>query len=286
MTPAEYCRACTKKAHSSFYYPMLLLPAPERQAMFALYAFCREVDDAVDNSLDPARASHDLSVWRREIRETFEGRPTHPVTLEILRATRYFPLPPQPFYEILNGMEMDLTQNRYSSLAELKIYCRKVAVAVGRVAVRIFGLASPEADRFAFNLGQALQLTNILRDVSEDARRGRIYLPQELLQEHGVNEADLLDHRWSPALAKAMERLADEAQLHFLKASALANQDRRRLLPAILMGEIYQAQLTQLRRHRFMVFPKPPGLSGLAKGGIALTTLLREYRRHARLPRS
>lgn len=253
--------------------------------MFALYAFCREVDDAVDNNWDPVRAGHDLAIWRRELRETFEGRPTHPVTLEILRATRHFPLPPQAFHEILNGMEMDLTQNRYQTLAELKIYCRKVAVAVGRIAVRIFGLASLEADRFALNLGLALQLTNILRDVAEDARRGRIYLPGEMLQAHGVPESDLLDLRWSPALAGVMEALAEEANQHFLKAKALANQDRRRLLPAILMGEIYQAQLARLRKDNFAVFPQSKGLSTLAKGGIALLTLLREQHRRSRMIR-
>lgn len=282
MTPAEYCRARTRKAHSSFYYPMLLLPAAARQAMFALYAYCREVDDAVDNSWDPQRARHDLAVWRRELKETFQGRATHPVTLEILRASKHYPLPAQLFHEILNGMEMDLDQNRYQSLAELKIYCRKVAVAVGRLAVRIFGLANPEADRFALNLGLALQLTNILRDVVEDARRGRIYLPGELLRAHGVAEVDILDTRWTPALAEVMTVLADEAEMHFLKAKALANLDRRRLLPAILMGEIYQAQLDQLRRARFDLFSRPVGLSTLAKGRIALVTLGRELWRQFR----
>lgn len=275
MNSAQYCRKTTHRARSSFFLPFLFLAPQRRAAMYALYAFCREVDDIVDSDLPKEEARLRLDGWRQELRRAFAGDANHPVSIEVALYQRLFGLPTQPFYDILDGMEMDLTQNRYQTLDALAVYCHKVAVAVGRVAMRIFLQGSQEEDTleatqkekchhaFAQHLGMALQLTNILRDVAEDAGMGRIYLPQQLLVETGVTEEDILHNRWNAPLAEAMRRLADVARHHYQAADTLITlpKERRKLRPAFLMAAIYQVHLQSLRHDHFNCFEPRPSLS-------------------------
>lgn len=298
MTPAQYCRHKTHKARSSFFLPFFFLSPPRRSALYALYAFCREVDDIVDGPLPREEARFRLDAWRQELRHTFEGSPQHPVSREIARYQPCFALPTAPFYDILDGMEMDLEHNRYPTLEALELYCHRVAVAVGLISLHIFAHDPPTATQaaasterpphpptppapphpLAQHLGMALQLTNILRDVSEDAKMGRIYLPQDLLKRTGANEADVLHNRWTPQLAEAMRQLGEEAQQHFQKAeeSLPVSAERHRMLPAFLMSGIYQAYLTRLRQNQFGLLHPLPSFSTSTKLWILGRTWWRE----------
>ena len=288
MTSAQYCRQMTRRSNSSFFLPFLFLPAQRRAAMYALYAFCREVDDIVDSGLTKENARLRLDAWRLELRHAFVGTPNHPISIEVAYYQRLFVLPKQPFYDILDGMEMDLEQNRYQTLEALTLYCHKVAVAVGLVAIRIFSYDSQEnycedstCNTFAQHLGMALQLTNILRDVAEDAGMGRIYIPQQLLQETGAADTDILHNRWTLPLAEAMRRLAKVAQQHYQEADALITSPRvrRQLRPAFLMAGIYQAYLEQLQHNNFNCFDSVPRLSIPTKLWIVWRTWWREKNR-------
>ena len=281
MTPQHYCRAKTKRSRSSFYYPMLFLEKSRRTAMYTLYAFCREVDDIVDDNRPPESAREALAGWRKELEAVFSGKPRHPVGLELARIKSVFNLPPRPFFEIIEGMEMDLNQQRYATLEKLLVYCQKVAVAVGWASLQIFSHQHPNdvwdptrKAAFAHHLGIAFQLTNILRDVAEDARRGRIYLPAETLQQAGASEADILNLRWSRALALAMADIGREAENHFQKAHALAQDPKQRpiLFPALVMSGIYHAYLKQMQKRDFNTLHHPIKLSTPAKLWIAWRT--------------
>ena len=281
MTSALYCRVKTRRSNSSFFLPFLFLAPQRRSAMYALYAFCREVDDIVDSDLPKVEARFRLNAWRQELRHAFAGSAHHPVGIEVARYQPLFSLPQQPFYDILDGMEMDLAHNRYHTLEDLTLYCRKVAVAVGIVSMAIFlhdGSEKVEASadttepmnnhqQFAWHLGVALQLTNILRDVGEDADMGRIYLPQQLLQEHGVSEEDVLKKRWSSALAEVLRQLAEEAQHHYQQADVLIStlEERRKLRPAFMMAAIYQTYLQRLQHNQFNCFDASMTLSTPSK---------------------
>lgn len=285
MTPAQYCKKKTIAANSSFFLPFLFLTPQRRSAMYALYAFCREVDDIVDGGLPKQEARSRLEGWRQTLHQAFSGTADHPVGVEVGRYQQVFDLPTQPFYDILDGMEMDLLQNRYQTLEELAVYCHKVAVAVGLLAVRIFVHDDSEesveisvCETFAQHLGMAFQLTNILRDVAEDGRMGRIYLPQQLLQAAAVSEADVLHGRWTPSLAKVMRQLGDVAKQHYQDADTLIGsaRERRRLRPAFLMAGIYQTYLERLRCRDFDCFGVFPGFSLAAKIGILWRVWWRE----------
>ncbi|MBF0096037.1 MAG: presqualene diphosphate synthase HpnD [Magnetococcales bacterium] len=263
MTPADYCRRKTLAANSSFFLPFFFLPPPRRGAMYALYAFCREVDDVVDSGLPTSEAAAQLQAWRERLRLGFAGQGEHPIIQELIRYRTLFALPEEPFYEILAGMEMDLSCHRYQDLAQLQRYCYRVAVTVGVLAVRIFshgqepsGWSAERGHLFAQHLGEALQLTNIVRDVAEDARMGRIYLPLQWLQEAGVQETDLLHARDSAALRGVLQRLAARAEESYRAADALLPQaeERRMLLPALFMGAIYRQSLQRLQRAGFPCF--------------------------------
>ena len=180
MTPDEYCRQKAAQSGSSFYYSFLFLPPPKRNAITALYAFCREVDDVVDEVPDPGVARTKLAWWRQEIARAFDGTPQHPVAQALAPVVREFALPLDQFQTILDGMAMDLEQSRYLDFSALELYCHRVAGVVGLMSAEIFGYTDPKAKGYARDLGVAFQLTNICRDVGEDARRGRIYLPQRI----------------------------------------------------------------------------------------------------------
>ena len=270
VTPRDYCRDRTRRARSSFYLPLFFLSPDRRTAMYALYAFCREVDDIVDRDPPEETARVQLARWRDELTAAFAGRPQHPVAVELARVRPLFRLPTEPFFAIIDGMEMDLDRRRYPDLATLTLYCRRVAVAVGELAMAIFchGRAGappdPEwAGRFAHHLGMAFQLTNILRDVAEDARMGRIYLPGDALHAAGVTETAILAGHWSPALGRVMADLAATAEDHYRQAEAMAGSlaERRILMPALVMSGIYRAQLQRLRDGGFRRIGDPPTLS-------------------------
>ncbi len=274
MTPTAYCRDKTRRARSSFYYPLFFLSPNRRDAMYALYAFCREVDDIVDRGLHEEIARVKLNWWRGELTAVFGGRPHHPVAVELARIRATFNLPEPPFFAIIDGMEMDLNQQRYPDLEALTGYCQRVAVAVGEIAMSIFCQDRPEVTpdplrerRFAHHLGMAFQLTNILRDVAEDARMGRIYLPGDRLRAAGVAESDILHGRWSRGLGGVLHDLAEVAQSHYRQAERMprSRAERQILMPALVMSGIYQAQLHRLREGGFHCFEPPPPLSTLEK---------------------
>jgi phytoene synthase len=259
-------------AGTSFYMAMRLLPEPRREAMYAIYAFCREVDDIADeeNPLPVKQAM--LDEWRREIDRIYAGTATLPLARVLAADAKTFDLKREDFLAIVDGMAMDAERDiRAPSLAELDLYCDRVASAVGRLSVRAFGDSSAAADRVAHHLGRALQLTNILRDLAEDAERGRLYLPRDLLVDVGIiaTEPDaVLNH---PSLGDACDALADIAEDHFAQARAAMKQCARRAMrPARAMGAVYHAQLVMLRKRGWHRFAEPVKLSKPAKLWIAL----------------
>ncbi|HEX9179817.1 MAG TPA: presqualene diphosphate synthase HpnD, partial [Burkholderiales bacterium] len=189
MSPDQYCQEKAAQSGSSFYYSFLFLPPEKRRAITALYAFCREVDDVVDECSDPILARTKLAWWRQELTGAFAGNPQHPVTRALAPAVERFGLPLEQFQEIIDGMEMDLDQDRYADFRSLALYCHRVAGVVGLLSAEIFGYQDRATLKYAHELGLAFQLTNIVRDVGEDARRGRIYLPMDELAQFGVAPA-------------------------------------------------------------------------------------------------
>jgi phytoene synthase len=259
-------------AGTSFYMAMRLLPEPRREAMYAIYAFCREVDDIADeeNPLPVKQAM--LDEWRREIDRVYAGTSNLPLARILATDAKTFDLRREDFLAIIDGMAMDAERDiRAPSLGDLDLYCDRVASAVGRLSVRAFGDSSAAADRVAYHLGRALQLTNILRDLAEDAERGRLYLPRDLLVDVGIITTEphaVLHH---PSLGDACEALADIAEDHFAKAHAAMKQCARRAMkPARAMGAVYRAQLVMLRRRGWQRFAEPVKLSKPKKLWIAL----------------
>ena len=248
--PRAAIRARVAAAGTSFYWAMRLLPEARREGMFAIYAYCREVDDIADSDAPPAAKRADLAQWRREVDAIFAGKAARPLSRVLADVARAYRLRREDFLAIIDGMEMDAAADiRAPSLVELDLYCDRVASAVGRLSVRIFGSDLPAADRVAWALGRALQLTNILRDLAEDAARGRLYLPREYLVEAGIattEPAAVLRH---PALAGACDRLAALADQRFAEAAAAMREcPRRAMRPAAVMGAVYRQILHRLRQ--------------------------------------
>jgi presqualene diphosphate synthase len=259
-------------AGTSFYWAMRLLPASRREAMYAIYAFCREVDDIADSDDAPAVKQAGLDRWRREIDAIYAGTSALPLGLILAADAATFHLRREDFLAVIDGMAMDAEREiRAPSLAELDLYCDRVASAVGRLSVRAFGGDSAAADRVAHHLGRALQLTNILRDLAEDAERGRLYLPRELLVDVGIIATTpdaVLQH---PSLGDACDALADIAERHFADArAAMAQCPRRAMRPARAMGAVYHAQLVRLRARGWRRFAEPIKLSTPVKLWLAL----------------
>ena len=259
-------------AGTSFYLAMRLLPEPRRDAMYAIYAFCREVDDIADEENPLAVKQEMLDDWRGEIDGIYEGGATRPLARILAADARTFALRREDFLAIIEGMAMDAARDiRAPSLAELDLYCDRVASAVGRLSVRAFGDSSASADRVAHHLGRALQLTNILRDLAEDAERGRLYLPRDLLVAVGIiaTEPNAVLHH--PSLGNACDALADIAEDHFAQARlAMKECSRRAMRPARAMGAVYHAQLARLRARGWQRFAEPVKLSKPTKLWIAL----------------
>lgn len=242
----RFCRDVTRRSASSFYYALRLLAPPRRKALYAVYAFCRAVDDAVDDS-DPAESPRLVAEWRAELARCYQGTPLHPVTVALCASLERFPIPQSALSAIVDGVEMDLVKRRYASFAELEIYCRRVASAVGLASIEIFGYTSPATRDYAVDVGLALQLTNILRDIDEDAAVGRLYLPREALREAGIDTTDPQSAIASPALAKACARIVDIARGHFAEAERImAASSRRAVRAPRIMGKVYRAILDRM----------------------------------------
>jgi phytoene synthase len=273
MTPDEYCQEKAAASGSSFYYSFLFLPPQRRRAITALYAFCREVDDAVDESSDAQLAATKLAWWRQEIADLFAGKPHHPVTKALQPHVGTFSLSEKHLGEIIDGMEMDLTQTRYLDWKGLERYCYHVAGVVGLLAARIFGYTDARTLEYAQSLGIAFQLTNIIRDVGEDARKNRIYLPVEDLQKFNVPASEVLGLRQSEAFTRLMQFQAERARSYYERAfHALPAADRRSQRPGLIMAAIYRTLLDEIERDGFEVLHRRTSLTPLRKFWIAWKT--------------
>jgi len=273
MTPDEYCRQKAAQSGSSFYYSFLFLPPEKRKAIIALYAFCREVDDAVDESRDPAVAAAKLAWWRAELAELFAGRPQHPVTRALAGVVERFGITPAQLTEIIDGMEMDLRQNRYPDFAGLQRYCHRVAGVVGALAAAIFGYRDPVTLDYADRLGLAFQLTNIIRDVGEDARKDRIYLPMDELMRFDVAAADILNARHTENFSRLMQFQTERALRCYDEAFALLPpQDRCAQRPGLVMAAIYRTLLEEIAADGHRVLGQRIALTPVRKLWIAWRT--------------
>jgi phytoene synthase len=273
---ATYCRKLTTRSQSNFYYAFLFLPPERRQALEAVYAYCRLVDDVVDGDAPVSEKLSGLDIWRREVQAIFDAHlvPTHPVSQKLREAVARFAITRGAMEGIIDGCAMDVSMNRYATWDELRTYCYRVASCVGLMCVEIFGYREGAADavrKYAVDLGIALQLTNILRDVAEDSARGRIYLPAEDLQAFGVSEAELQAGHRSPAFLRLMQFEAARARAHYLRArAALSAADRRQLVVAEIMGDIYYALLCRLEATQFDIFSGKLAVPRRQKMAIAL----------------
>jgi phytoene synthase len=276
MSPDEYCQQKAAQSGSSFYYSFLFLPPDRRRAITALYAFCREVDDAVDECSDASLARTKLAWWRKEVSAMLAGAPTHPVTKALQPHLAPYSLEGEHLQAIIDGMEMDLTQTRYLDFAGLQRYCWHVAGVVGILSASIFGHTRPATLQYAEKLGLAFQLTNIIRDVGEDARKGRIYLPVNELQQFGVTAADILNARHSENFEKLMRFQAQRAQKIYDEAYALLPaEDRRMQRPGLIMAAIYRTLLDEIERDGFHVLKQRISLTPIRKLWLAWKTYVR-----------
>jgi phytoene synthase len=273
MTPEEYCQQKAAASGSSFYYSFLFLPPERRRAITALYAFCREVDDVVDETSDPQLAATKLAWWRLEVANLFAEKPQHPVTKALSACKNEFSITAERLNEIIDGMEMDLTQTRYLDWPGLERYCYRVASVVGLLAAGIFGYRDARTLEYARNLGIAFQLTNIIRDVGEDARKNRIYLPMDDLKKFGVPAADILGAKETEGFRKLLEFEAERARGYYeLAMQALPASDRRSQRPGLIMAAIYRALLDEIQRDGFPVLTTKTSLTPLRKFWIAWKT--------------
>jgi len=268
----QHARAITRKSASNLALAFILLPREKRDAMSALYAFCREIDDIADNELTPAKARRQqLAAWREDLSLAFTLQPSafpqFPTNRELQPFVDRYKLPFSLFDELIRGVEMDLDIKRYETFEELEQYCYRVASVVGLLSIEIFGYKNPGCRIYADSLGKALQLTNILRDVRTDAERGRIYLPLKELAAHGVPEADILECRYSDRFCSLAQSIAARARKHYAAArQTLPAEDRRSMASAELMASVYWSLLRNLERHRFNVFgPRPTRLGKAQK---------------------
>lgn len=283
MKPIDYCREKVSSSGSSFYFAFQFLPARERDGITALYAFCREVDDVVDQLREPDVARMKLGWWRGEIARLFDGTPQHPVTRALAEVRAYAPLEKRWFDEIIDGMAMDLDHDGFETFDDLLLYCWRAAGVVGLLSAAIFGYDDPDTEEYAQHLGTAFQLTNIIRDVAEDAQRGRVYLAREDLRRHGVEVDDLTAAKTSPALAAALTEYGARARDYYNRAfAALPARDRYRQRSGIMMATIYSRLLARIERRGYHVLEKRVALNPLHKLWLAWRTASREERRNRR----
>ena len=273
MTPEQYVQDKAAKSGSSFYYAFLFLPPPRRAAITAFYAFCREVDDVVDEVADPAVAATKLAWWRGQVAEAFGGQPSHPVMKALLPHTASFGITAAHLSAVIDGCQMDLDQSRYLDFAGLAHYCHLVAGVVGEVAASIFGRTDDATIGYAHRLGLAMQLTNIIRDVGDDARRGRIYLPMSELKQFGVTAQDILNRGYSDRFTALMKFHAERAHRFYDEAFALLPEaDRATQKPGLMMANIYRTLLREIEADNFQVLHQRTSLTPLRKLWIAVRT--------------
>lgn len=277
----QHSRALTRKSASNLALAFVLLPRKKRDAMFALYAFCRAVDDVADEDSVPTEERRiQLAAWREDICRACEhDEPQFVLNREFKPVIQEFKLPFAHFDELIKGCEMDLEKFRYENFDELELYCHRVASVVGLLSIEIFGYQNPACRDYAIYLGKALQLTNILRDVKNDATRGRIYLPLDALKKFNVTEAEILGSKFSDRYLALANHVAERAnQFYVLARKTLPPEDRRAMVAAELMGGVYWQLLQKLKREQFNVFgPQSLGLSKPHKLGL----ILRSWLRHA-----
>ncbi len=261
MSVADLAARLTRRSRSSFYYAFLTLPRPRREALYSVYAFCRTVDDiadlGIDGVADPAAQRAALTEWRRELARCYEpgGEPMHPIARQLAAGVRAYGIPRNALEAIIDGVEMDVEGTVFETAEELYPYCHRVASAVGLCCIEIFGYTDPHARQYAIDLGQALQLTNILRDVGADARAGRVYLPREDLRTFGITAEDLRAGRYDQSFVALMAHGAARARDFYHRAEAnFPHADARSLVPARIMGSIYAALLEEIEARRFRVF--------------------------------
>ncbi len=249
MTPLGYCEEKCRSSGSSFTSSFRFLPKDKREAMTVLYAYCREIDDVVDECSDAHVARTTLNWWRNEVAAVYAGKPTHPVCQALVPVVQQFRLPQEHLQEIIDGMEMDLDQPRYADFKSLQLYCYRVASVVGLLSAEIFGYTDRATLKYAHDLGIAFQLTNIIRDVGEDARRNRIYLPMDEMQQFGVTAADILQTRETDNFQKLMAFQIERARRYYRQAfEHLPSTDRKAQRAGLIMAEVYQAVLNEVER--------------------------------------
>lgn len=291
ISPTEaqtFCTTYTKESGSNFYYSFLFLPRHRREAMYTIYAFCKMVDSAVD---EPAPGSHPLEEvrkWRQEVTATYQGHPTQPVTISLAAHLRMFDIPESLLQELITGVEMDLTINRFATFSDLYPYCYRVASVVGLICLKIFQTQSPAAEDYAVNLGLAFQLTNILRDLKGDAEQNRIYLPLEDLRRFGYSEEALLHQQPSSALNELVKYECGRARTYYQKAQqilqALPPGDQKSLVVAEIMRGVYSRILQQLEDHDYQVFGPRIRVAPMQRLVIAANIWIRSFLSHPLAP--
>ena len=270
MTPQEYVQQKAAASGSSFYYAFLFLPPERRAAITAFYAFCREVDDVVDEVADPGVAATKLAWWQKEVQQAFAGQATHPALQALVPHAARFGITAAQLLAVVEGCQMDLQQTRYLDWPGLQRYCHLVAGVVGEVSARIFGQSHDVTTAYAHKLGLAFQMTNIIRDVGEDAMRGRIYLPIDELQRFEVKAQELLQRQYSERFTALMKFQAERAHALYDEALALLPEgDRRSQKPGLMMASIYRTLLREIEASQFQVLHQRIGLTPLRKLWLA-----------------
>jgi phytoene synthase len=268
----DIAKEISKKSKSSFYYAFNLLPAEQRDAMNTVYAFCRQTDDIVDEGTVADDIKYDkLRKWRIELEKSLNGHSEYPLINKLSNTIQNFNIPLEPFFDLLKGMEMDLQQKRYVTFNDLQTYCYRVASTVGLMCIEIFGYRHPSAKDFAVNLGIALQLTNILRDIKKDAEKGRIYLPKEDLEKFDYNESDIFNNTYNENFQKMMKYQVERAREYFNTATACLNrEDKKAMFAARAMQHIYYRMLNKIVDADYDVYNKKIKISTAKKVGISL----------------
>ena len=251
MTPIQYCYEKVTESKSNFKWTFYFISKNRRDALVSLYAFCREIDDIVDNTIDLEVATAKIKWWKSEIQRLFHETPQHPVTQSLLNFIHAYELNEAYFIEMLDGMEMDLKFNRYESFKQLQLYCYRVAGVVGILCVKILGFKNQITLKYAHDLGIALQLTNIVRDVGEDARKNRIYIPLDELHKFNVNEEDILNYRENKNISNLLIYQIERAQTFYTSAyKKIPKEDVNGQIAGLLMGKIYETLLLEIKRDR------------------------------------
>ncbi len=281
----SYCRDVTKTHAKNFYYAFMFLPKPKREAIYAVYAFCRYCDDIADGDYAAEDQPDLLKAWRQELNNCYAGQPTHQITQALQQVIRQYHLPKHYFEELMRGVEMDFDIRRYETLAELEQYCYRVASVVGLLCIEIFGYRHAGVREYARLIGVSLQLMNIMRDVKEDAEAGRIYLPLEDLRTFGYPEADLLQQRYTAEFVALMQFQTQRAEDYYRRAQAsLLPGDKWGLVTPEIMAGIYRATLRLIQRREYDVFAGRASLPALKKVGIALRVFLKIWAETYLLP--